>query len=92
MADSKLYTASNSETRKQIDKNRLVKALLTINSRSHNLFDFAWGNEISGVEHLMKSLQVEEIGNIPIPIAKKVFWYTKVKRFLHTAIFISFNF
>ena len=79
MADSAL-TSRNSGTQNQIDKNRLVKALQLCKNRSYN-FDFAWGNEISGIETLMKSLHVEGIGNVMIPIAKKV--HTLVVNKLH---------
>jgi hypothetical protein len=34
--------------------------------------EFAWGEEIAGIDGLMKTLHVESLGDIPVPVSTQV--------------------
>ena len=66
----KIMPSSEHESRGTIDKNRLARAVKL--SEKKSAFDFAWGDEVSGIEKLIKTLHVEAAGNVPIPVSIEV--------------------
>jgi len=61
----------NKQMKRHIDKNRLANAVLKGKKKSK--FDFALGHQMSGIiEDLMKTLHVEGVGEIPVPISTQV--------------------
>jgi len=57
----------------EIDKNRIIKAIEILNNQTPICSSkFVWGNAIDGLEGLVKTLCVQDIGDIPIPVSTKV--------------------
>jgi hypothetical protein len=55
-----------------INKQRLANAVAMIKTLKSAATEFAWGEEIAGIDGLMKTLHVESLGDIPVPVSTQV--------------------
>ena len=67
---SKTMPSPGDKTRDLIDKSRLAKAVML--SEKKSALEFVWGNDVNGVEQLVRILHVEGAGDIPIPVSVEV--------------------
>lgn len=66
-------SSSNQSNGAGIDKNRLAKAI-KLDEKNKAACEFAWGDKVEGIDGIetLKTLRVDGLGDISLPVSQKV--------------------